>query len=108
MRDNHRLFKKDGSFKTEYPKTKGSPSACYLMNLTEWIYYREDLTDKEKLKDILILEKIIRKMVNNKVTDRFGHRVRDDYGRFIDSYKPKWSVLIKGEPIRVEEDDYEY
>lgn len=83
--NNHRLFNKDGSFKPsdKYIPTKDKHySIGYLEELCEWIYYRDDLSDDEKMIDILNIENILKVALNGMV----GMKI---------VYTPTWSVKLE-------------
>jgi len=83
-KDPNRLITKDGKFQSEWPGSKNKKySIGYLEDLCEWIYYHSNLTKEEKLKRILIFEKIISEMVKEVV--------------FNCSYVPTWSIKLEKE-----------
>jgi len=60
-----RLFNDDGSFKPSVEKKPKKVSIQYLDELCEWLYYRDDISDDEKLEQILAIENIIRRLLDN-------------------------------------------
>jgi len=82
MKDPNRLISPDGGFQSEFPGGKGgSCSIGYLEDLCEWIYHHNNMTNKQKLKTILKIEKIIAKMVKKMILNC--------------DYIPTWSTKLK-------------
>lgn len=67
-----------GEFKSEFPHGDGVISIGYLEDACQWIYYHNDLTDVEKIKRTLSLEKMIQ--------DYLGDGI---------NYIPTWSRKLK-------------
>lgn len=66
------LTDKDGNFKSKYP---GGPekgySLGYLEELCEWLYVHDDLTNDEKLLQILVIEDLIEKSLKESNVSSF-------------------------------------
>lgn len=65
--DPSRLSNENGDFVSSFaggPGT-GSISIGYLEELCEWLYYRTDIDDEEKLAKILPMEKLIKKYLGS-------------------------------------------
>ena len=82
MKDPNRLVTPDGGFQSEFPGGKNKNySIGYLEDLCEWVYHHDNMTNKQKLKTILKIEKIIAKMVKRIVKNC--------------NYIPTWSTKLK-------------
>ncbi len=90
MKKKRRFVGPDGEFvSTHTDIPEGHTNIGYLQELCEWLYYHNTKTDKEKLKDILAIEKIIQDLLNGngKIKDApFGVCVK---------YIPTWSKKLK-------------
>lgn len=76
------LEDENGNFKSEYPHENGKFSIGYIEDACQWIFYRNDLTNEEKLERILNLENIIHELLNKS----FDMKI---------TYEPTWSTKLK-------------
>lgn len=63
----------------EFVSTQSEKNIFYLYELMEWIYYHNNKTDDEKMKDILNMEMI----------------VKETYAEHGLGFKPLWSIKLK-------------
>jgi len=85
-KDPNRLVTPDGGFKSEFPGGKGKGySIGYLEEVCEWLYHHDNMTDEEKLKKILSIEKIIKDMLNSGEIMGKGIPIK---------YIPTWSTKL--------------
>ena len=77
------LTDKDGNFISENPRSEGKISIGYLEDSCQWIFYRKDLTDQEKLSRILIIENILNELIKKSIQNC--------------TYVPYWSTKLKEE-----------
>ena len=77
----------DGGFKPTYQPKKGTMTIGYLEELLEWLYYHDNITDEEKMQNILNIEKMIQDLLNGK-----GGRSMVSGGI---TYRPTWSKRLK-------------
>lgn len=78
--NTQRFVGPNGEFVPTVQPPEGTMSLQYLEELMEWLYYHDNITEEEKLKQLLNIEKIaadhLKKLVRNCV------------------YKPTWSVKL--------------
>lgn len=82
MEHYKRLFNDDGSFKPSKEKPEGFVSISYLEEACEWVCFREDLSNEDKLQRVLNIESVI-------------SRILKDYGNIQINYIPTWSTFLK-------------
>lgn len=58
------LNDKNGNFISSSPRGEGTVSIGYLEDACQWLFYRKDLDDEDRLRRILIIEGIIVKLLN--------------------------------------------
>lgn len=74
-----RFIDDDGGFKPTKKLKPGTMTIKHLYELMEWIYWHNNKTDKEKMKEILDMEGIVRRMLKDMSSMKIN-------------YIPTWSV----------------
>jgi hypothetical protein len=83
--ENDRRFTgPDGEFISTFKKEPGKITIGYLEELLEWLYYHDNIDNDEKMKNILVIEEMISKLLKDSNMVRGGI-----------NYVPTWSVKLK-------------
>jgi hypothetical protein len=86
MEDNtHKFVGSDGEFKSTVDIEPGKVNIAYLMEMLEWIYYHNNMTDEYKLKYITDVEDMIQHLLDNM---NIGLNTK---------YERTWSAKLKGD-----------
>ncbi len=81
MKQEIRFVGRDGEFVPSIPKKSGIITISYLEELCEYLYYHNNLSNEEKMKKILVIEKLIVKLLNENFNGL--------------KFKPTWSTKLK-------------
>ena len=84
VEDTKKFVGPNGEFVSTYKLEEGKICIGYLEELLEWLFYHDNITDKLKLRQILAIEHMIQKLLN-------------DYDSNMKiNYVPTWSKKLKG------------